>query len=145
MTPPRRSRRRIRSGLPLEQLHSFFVEFDETRRHRFEPYGLAFTKIQARKAGMNPVWYQDVTWGTPWRVKHVWNLAKERRDAGSFLGSDIAEIAPFMETMGYVRSAPHKEFWWEREWRHLGDVHFPFEGVALGLCPEGAGSRSSNR
>ena len=121
---------------PLEQLHSFFVDFEESRRHRFEPYGLAFTKMQARRIGTDPVWYTDVTWVTPWRVRHIWNLVKQQAANGTFVGSDIAQIAPFVETMGYVRSAPHKEFWWEREWRHLGDVDFSFSGVALGLCPE---------
>jgi hypothetical protein len=123
---------------PLEQLHSFFVEFDETRRHGFEPYGLAFTKLQARRTGVNPVWYLDVTWGTPWRVKFVWNLVKERKASGNFLGSDIAEIAPFVETMGYVRSAPHKEFWWEREWRHLGDFQFTYGGLGARALPRGS-------
>jgi hypothetical protein len=31
-----------------------------------------------------------------------------------------------------------KEFWWEREWRHVGDLDLPneYRGV-LWLCPEG--------
>jgi hypothetical protein len=50
---------------PLEQLHTFFIDFDETRRHRFEPYGLAFTKMKVRRKGAVPVWYTDMTWASP--------------------------------------------------------------------------------
>jgi hypothetical protein len=28
-----------------------------------------------------------------------------------------------------------KEFWWEREWRHVGDLHLPV-GKVIWLCPE---------
>lgn len=120
---------------PLEQLHSFFVDFEESRLHRFEPYGLAFTKMQARRSGVLPVWYTDVTWGATWRVKYIWNLVEREKALGTFVGSDIAQIAPFVETMGYVRTG-RKEFWWEREWRHLGDYSFQYRDVGLGLCPE---------
>jgi hypothetical protein len=118
---------------PLEQLHSFFIEFEEERRHKFRPYGLAFTKVQARHLGILPVWYSDVTRATDWRVNHVWRLIEEQTDAGTFVGSSIAQIAPFVETMG---DGHRKEFWWEREWRHLGSFRFSYEQLALGLCPE---------
>lgn len=118
---------------PLEQLHSFFVEFAEERRHKFRPYGLAFTKVQARQLGVLPVWYTDVTRGTDWRVKHVWELIEEQKTAGTLVGSHIAAIAPFVETMG---DGHRKEFWWEREWRHLGSFRFSYDQLALGLCPE---------
>lgn len=121
---------------PLEQLHSFFVQFEERRRHKFAPYGIAFTKLQARRAGVTPVWYTDTTWATNWRVNYVWNLIETAKTAGKFATSDIAQIAPFVETMGYAASG-HKEFWWEREWRHLGNFSFGYEDIALGLCHEG--------
>lgn len=120
---------------PLEQLHTFFIDFEETRRHRFEPYGLAFTKMQARRKGAVPVWYTDVTWGQTWRIKYVWNLIEREKQAGTFLESDVAQIAPFVETMGYVRTG-RKEFWWEREWRYRGDLYFGYADIALGLCHE---------
>jgi hypothetical protein len=29
-----------------------------------------------------------------------------------------------------------KEFWWEREWRHVGDFAYRIDQVAVGFCPE---------
>jgi hypothetical protein len=29
-----------------------------------------------------------------------------------------------------------KEFWWEREWRHVGDFHFADSDIAFGFAPE---------
>lgn len=98
---------------------------------------MAFTKMQARRLEAEPVWYTDSTWATDWRVRHVWNLIEERKNNGTFLDSDIAQIAPFIERMGYVSGgAGRKEFWWEREWRHFGDIRFAYSNVALALCPE---------
>ncbi|MFJ3899886.1 hypothetical protein [Streptomyces sp. NPDC090083] len=29
-----------------------------------------------------------------------------------------------------------KEFWWEREWRHVGDFHFRFADLVVVFAPE---------
>lgn len=76
-----------------------------------------------------------VTSGQTWRIKYVWNLIVREKRAGTFLSSDIAQIAPFVETMGYVRTG-RKESWWEREWRHREDFIFGYADIALGLCHE---------
>lgn len=50
--------------------------------------------------------------------------------------SPIAEIAPFIETMGPVGHPPRRrEFWWEREWRHRGDLSFSITDVVAAFAP----------
>jgi hypothetical protein len=44
----------------LEHIYSMFAEI-EGRQVRLEPYGVAFTKMTARRLGANPVWYVDMT------------------------------------------------------------------------------------
>lgn len=125
---------------PLEQAWSF-VSYIHGRQVQLQPYGLAFTKRTARRLGVNPVWYVDMTpGGHEWLIKDVWSLvdrAIERR-LSTFNQDPIARIAPFVEGMGSWRDDPRarKEFWWEREWRHMGDLTFPLEEVAVILCPE---------
>lgn len=121
---------------PLDELHTFFAEIDEQRRNKFQPYGLAFTKMQARRIGVTPVWYTVTNRAQHWRANHVWKLVDEAKGRGDFLASDIAQIAPFVDVMGYLGPGKRKEFWWEREWRHLGSLRFEYEEIALGLCPE---------
>jgi Putative abortive phage resistance protein AbiGi, antitoxin len=121
---------------PLDELHSFFTAVDERRRNRFQPYGVAFTKMQARRMGITPVWYTVANRAEHWRVNHVWNLVDAAQAAGDFRDSDIAQLTPFIDLMGYLGPGKRKEFWWEREWRHLGSLRFEYEDVALGLCPE---------
>jgi hypothetical protein len=59
-------------------------------------------------------------------------------NAGNFDQSDIAAITPFIEQMGSGQTASgsnyRKEFWWEREWRKVGDFTIP--NHCIGLCPE---------
>ena len=53
--------------------------------------------------------------------------------------SDFAALCPYIEQMGSGQSAAgpsgyKKEFWWEREWRHVGDFALPSQIICL--CPE---------
>lgn len=105
---------------------------------RLRPYGLAFTKLRARDVGANPVWYVDRTAG----ARHQWALARAIDDVlaqldtpARFNGSPLQRVFPFLEPMGTWPDR-QREFWWEREWRHLGDLDFEFRDVALWLCPE---------
>lgn len=50
--------------------------------------------------------------------------------------SSIFRITPFFEQMGPTNRA-RKEFWWEREWRHVGDYQFSFPNCVVAfLVPE---------
>lgn len=124
---------------PLEQAWSFVVPISG-RQMQLQPYGLAFTKRRARLLEINPVWYVDTTRGHTWLMREVWSLVDRAIEAGlsTFRMDPIAKIAPFVDMMGTWGDEPseRKEFWWEREWRHRGDVKFELEHVAVIFCPE---------
>lgn len=51
----------------------------------------------------------------------------------------ILRLAPFFEPMGtWTTNDPpsRKEFWWEREWRKVGELHFSFSHLVAVLAPE---------
>jgi len=109
------------------------------RQSELEPYGLAFTKARARELGLNPVWYIDQTQtGRDWLTNRIKNLINQARASGEFATSDIAALTPFFEHMqpAYKGGGTRKEFWWEREWRYVGNFTFELSDVALGLCPD---------
>jgi hypothetical protein len=128
------------SEAPLEQLHSLTAEIDG-RRVALEPYGIAFTKMVARRKGANPIWYVDMSRGHDWRIAKA--LDRLREEAASyaltpghrFTDHPAAALLPFFEGMG-TWDASQKEFWWEREWRKVGDFGFTPTDVALVIAPE---------
>jgi hypothetical protein len=122
------------SETPVEHIWSLAADIDG-RQVQLKPYGVAFTKFKARKLGVNPVWYVDETPGHDWVIARALN---EVRDAavqtGSFHTQPAARIFPFVEPMGKWADRT-REFWWEREWRHVGDFRLPTIGHFF-LCPE---------
>jgi hypothetical protein len=53
--------------------------------------------------------------------------------------SPISKIAPFIEQMGPVGTEGarrRREFAWEREWRHHGDLHFDWRDLVAVFAPE---------
>jgi hypothetical protein len=121
---------------PLEHLHLLLADIDDLARNCvFDPFGIAVTKRLARETGINPVWYTDITPGHPWLMnsvnalidESVATLVEERRGgnaATTFRQYPIARLAPFIEQMGTGQTY-RKEFWWEREWRHVGAYMLP--------------------
>lgn len=120
---------------PLEQAWSLVCTI-QGRQVALAPFGLAFTKTDARRLGINPVWYMDMTPGHDWLTNEVADLVRRAAARGDFASDPIAKIAPFMEGMGTWPGLGRKEFWWEREWRHLGDLNFVRADVAVVMCPE---------
>lgn len=124
---------------PLEHVGSLLGDIED-RTCEFEPYGIAITKRQGRKRGVNPVWYIDITPGHDWLTNPLNELVQAAIDDDDteFADSPIAKLTPFIEQMGRGAGAMgggyRKEFWWEREWRHVGDFSLP--GRAIVLCPE---------
>jgi hypothetical protein len=127
---------------PLEHTYSMFAEI-AGRSVRFRPYGIAFPKMVARLMGINPVWYIDMS--RPPGGYREWALARALNElvegaAGDFAAQPVSRIAPFIEGMGDFRNGNGgklREFSWEREWRHLGDLSL--DGCwskTLWLCPE---------
>jgi hypothetical protein len=123
---------------PLEHIYSHVADI-AWRRDKFKPYGVALTKLTARKMGINPVWYVDQTPGRDWEASEAINdLKEEAVGTGDFHSQPIAKLLPFFEQMGtWPTRSRQKEFWWEREWRKPGNVHMPsaFIGCLI-LCPE---------
>jgi hypothetical protein len=121
---------------PLEYIY-LMLENIEGRKYQFAPYGVAITKKLARKGGVNPVWYVDITPGHDWLMKPINDLISNLN--GTFDQSPFSKITPFIEQMGSganreTSQAYRKEFWWEREWRHQGDFLLP--NHVLLICRE---------
>jgi len=122
---------------PVEYVNLMLQELDG-RQCQFKPCGIAITKMQGRKTGINPVWYVDMTPGHEWLTNNLDRLVSQALQTGKFNQSDVAAITPFIEQMGTwpkQNSKPdQKEFWWEREWRKVGDLDVPCH--CIGFCPE---------
>lgn len=118
---------------PLQQVRSLFEEIQD-RKCIFQPYGIAITKKQGRRLGANPVWYVDQTPGKigGWlnqEVETLVNTAITNKNTSD----PIFKIAPFVESMGTWPQG-RKEFWWEREWRCVGNFELPVNLIIF--CPE---------
>lgn len=122
---------------PLEYVHLLLQKIDN-RQFEFEPYGVAFPKKMGRLIGVNPVWYVDISPGHDWLMRPINELIDQAIAAGGLDGNPIARLAPFIEQMGTNRDPNsktyRKEFWWEREWRHVGNLDLPPRIILL--CPE---------
>jgi len=127
------------SETPLEHAYSLTQKINR-RQVALSRYGLAFTKAVARKMGVNPIWYVDMTPGqdAQWAIaKAIDTLRDEAKDsAPGFAAHFAAAVLPFIEQMG-TWTTTEKEFWWEREWRHRGDFAFSPSDPTLVFCPEG--------
>lgn len=63
---------------------------------------------------------------------------------GSALAEDILRLTPFIEQTGPITNG-RKEFWWEREWRHVGHFRFEPEHIVVALAPEDQHASLKNR
>jgi hypothetical protein len=125
---------------PLEHTYSMFADI-QNRTYRLQPYGLALTKMVARRVGINPIWYVDITTGHPWRIRNQLNALVEKSVAEGWF-EEVAALFPIIEGMltrldvqGSVTF--QREFWWEREWRIAADLDLgPIWDKILWLCPE---------
>ncbi|MEV5967841.1 abortive infection system antitoxin AbiGi family protein [Kribbella sp. NPDC051952] len=133
------------SETPLE--HTWMMVRDiQGRQQTFQKYGLVFTKALCRRNGCNPVWYLDITRGHDWLTVPIREQIRRavsesldstgRIDPRRLAEQSVLRITPYIEQMGNP-SGRRKEFWWEREWRHVGHFAFktPNRVVAL-LAPE---------
>lgn len=112
---------------PLE--HAWMMcESIKKRSVHFNGYGIAFTKTFARRRGANPVWYLDITRGHDWLTNPITALMEQHRP-------EVFALTPFIEQMG-TPSGTRKEFWWEREWRHVGSMSFAPVDVVVVFAPE---------
>lgn len=130
---------------PVEHVWMMTEQIDG-RGIQFGKYGLVFTKTTARRKRCNPVWYIDITPGHDWLTGPINKMVDEAIAAATRSGSDapdllqlakqpIFEITPFLEQMGPTNTG-RKEFWWEREWRCVGDFQFVGKQVVALLAPQ---------
>jgi hypothetical protein len=123
------------SETPLEHVYCLTTRIAKRQVH-LSKYGLAFTRMTARKKGVNPVWYVDITPGHEWLMNPINSLVKGTiKNRKRFRTSRLAQFTPFIEQMG-TGPQYRKEFWWEREWRHRGDFSFSLKQVILGFAPD---------
>ncbi|MEO8347815.1 MAG: hypothetical protein ABI610_02800 [Acidobacteriota bacterium] len=82
----------------------------------------------------------DLTEPAPWPLRNAINSVIDRATTGGWF-AEVQHVFPFIELMytrrdnaGAVRT--QNEWWWEREWRHVGDVDLtPIWNKILWLCP----------
>ena len=121
----------------------------EGRSVQFNGYGLAFTKTFARRRGVNPVWYLDITprGGRDWLTVPIDELLDQAVEDATpprattpnlerLASAPILRLTPFIEQMGNPTGTRRKEFWWEREWRHVGDLSFSTDDIVVVFAPE---------
>jgi hypothetical protein len=125
---------------PLEHVYSMFAEI-ASRVNEFRPYGLGLTKMVARRAQINPVWYVDLTDPSPWPLRNALNSVIDHATKEGWF-EEAKAIFPMIELM-YTRRddegtvMKRNEWWWEREWRHVGDVDLvPLWDKILWFSPE---------
>ncbi len=116
---------------PLEHI-SLLTQEIEGRQIKFEPYGIIITKKQARKLGVNPVWYLDITPGHDWLTKPL-NELIQRAVAEKNEFDPVFTLTPYVEQFGLGAGIP-KDFSWEREWRVRRA--FPLPDKYVLICPE---------
>jgi hypothetical protein len=142
------------SEAPLEQTWMLTRDI-KGRATPLSPYGVVFTKALGRRSGVNPVWYLDITPGHAWLTNPVNALVEIARRQESYAidsvppkvdgkllkspapaDDPILKLTPFLEQMGPTnRPGELKEFWWEREWRRVGDLSFAWKQVVAVLAP----------
>jgi hypothetical protein len=142
---------------PLEQVW-MMTHAINLRQIQLQPYGIALTKVFGRKQGANPVWYVDITPGHDWLTVPINRLVEISRRGESLTinspASDVSgpttrnpppdidpilQLTPFIEQMGPIGNGSRKEFWWEREWRKVGDLWLgarTYNNVVVAFAPE---------
>jgi hypothetical protein len=125
------------SETPLDQIHTMCADIAR-RQVKLKPFGLAFTKMVARRNGANPVWYFNLTAGYYSPIATALSALRTEAcaDEATFVAHPGSSIFPYFEWMGTGSGGAQHEFWWEREWRRVGDFYFADEQIALVLAPE---------
>lgn len=125
------------SETPLDQMYAMCADIAR-RQVKLKPYGLAFTKMVARRNGTNPVWYFHMTAGSYSPIATALSALRKQAciDEATFVTHAATSLFPFYEWMGTSTTGIQHEFWWEREWRHVRDFIFADADIALVLCPE---------
>ncbi len=95
-------------------------------------YGMGFTKQFVLDRGGGPVWYVERHGPAETALQHLIGQALSSNSAEM---SPIWSLTPFVDSTGDYATGSYR-FQWEREWRHLGDLHFTERDVAFLTIPE---------
>jgi len=95
-------------------------------------YGIGFTKQFLLEHGGGPIWY--VEHGSP-SEQCIQQLIVEALRSSFPQAHPIWSITPFIDSPGDYPGGSYR-FEWEREWRHIGDLHFTEDDVAFLIIPE---------
>lgn len=123
-----------RAPAPQTQYAVCFSEIPAGQWARLEQrrgtkYGLGFRKEFILSKGGGPIWYA-------WKDTPHWlALQQLMKDAATDRNAVIWQLTPMIDAPGKYNGSQY-EFDWEREWRHVGDMHFSPEDVAFLLIPE---------
>jgi hypothetical protein len=117
---------------PLHQIRAFLGRIDG-RSVRLEPYGLVFTKDFIARHGGNPAFYINTHHQSELRDAAL-DAFYEAREVG-FDDHPVAPLLPFFNIFGRTIAGGRYDFYWEREWKVVGDVEFNDADIVVGLCP----------
>lgn len=115
---------------PLETLSSHLEALP--RNQQFAPFGICIGRGRAWKSMIYPVWYCSDFSQAPLMSLLSSDIARLARKGPSEISLAL-QMAPRFEL---VKRDQHltKVFWWEREWRCVGDFNLPRRGALI--CPE---------
>jgi hypothetical protein len=99
-----------------------------------EPYGLVFTKDFIARRGGNPTFYINTHHQSELRDAAL-DLFYEAQDIG-FEEHPATSLLPFFNIFGKTTGGGRYDFYWEREWKVVGDVAFGYDDIVVGLCPQ---------
>ena len=91
-------------------------------------YGIGFLKQFLLERGGSPIWFVEQDSDTDNALQMMVDSANDSPDPGSH---PVWTITPFID-----RRMSNYRFEWEREWRHIGDMHFTEQDVTFLIIPE---------
>lgn len=133
------------SETPISQIDGL-VDPGIERQYEFQPYGVIFTRDYLLTRGVSPVGYLNQYPGDlsfEWPIRHYNRLMDAAvlgddgvPNAERWNNSPIAHVVPYLESIGEWNTIK-KDFSFEREWRHIGDLEFALQDVFGVVVREG--------
>ena len=112
----------------------------EHRSVQMTEWGVALTKYTARLKGANPILYSHAypnAAGGAHQPSDALRTLQNLLDRGTIneeLASAAETLLAFSSKMQRDGGRPN-EWWWEREWRKVGDLTFTYNELAFGTAP----------
>jgi hypothetical protein len=94
---------------------------------------LVFAKEFISGNGGNPAFYVNTQHQR--ELRDAANALFNRARQEGFDDSPLTPLLPYINIFGKTAHGGRYDFYWEREWRVVGDVDFRYKDVVVGLCP----------